>query len=306
MSQFRKFLVTITLLLLVTGCDSLNTATEPQQFKSVITSLPTITLTATATLHSPSATPLPSSTLQLPTATPLPATATPTSTATPTELPMGLELVSLKTEDGFDLVGYLHHPKTGLAHPVAVLLAHEYYSSHHSWEPFANLLSEAGFTTLSFDFRGHGASPGGKDFGSVGIDVAAGLDHLRNQGFEHVVCMGASMGASGCLAASVDTPLTGLVNLSGPMNIPGGLRLVSQQDLKNLTIPKIFMIAEDDQAAPDFVTNFMEMTEMAPEPKAVYVYSGYAHGNGLFHEDFGEDVEKNLLDFMIALIPGSQ
>lgn len=48
----------------------------------------------------------------------------------------------------------------------------------------------------------------------------------------------------------------GLVNLSGPMNIPEGVRLVTKKDIENLTIPKIFMVAEKDIAAPDFVEKF--------------------------------------------------
>lgn len=291
----RKLFITIILLFLFTGCSKRDASVNEAQVILVSSSTPelatTLPPTPTATSVHPSSTPVP------PTYTPLPVTNTPKPTATPTTLPEDLELVNLKTQDGFNLVGYLHQPKTSPAHPIAVLLAHEYYSSHQSWETFAERLVEAGFPTLTFDFRGHGDSPGTKDFSSVGNDVKAAIRYLNQQGFKKIICMGASMGGTGCMAAAKEMELIGLVNLSGPQDLGAG-RLVTRQDLENLTIPKIFMIAEEDQAGTDFVTDFIEMVETTAEPKEFYLYPGYAHASGLLFEDNGEEVQEILLNFV--------
>jgi len=267
------------------------TATSPPPTTTGIppTEISTPTLEPTET-REPTETPVPSNTL-------LPPTKTPRPTATPIPLPEGVESAILKTTDGFDLIGYLHTPENPVAEPIAVLLAHEYYSSHISWEAFAERLIEAGFSTLTFDFRGHGDSPGTKDFSSVGMDVKAAIRYLNQQGFEQIVCMGASMGGTGCMAAAAEMELIGLANLSGPQDLGAG-RLVTRQYLEDLTIPKIFMITEEDQAGPDFVTDFIKMVEMAAEPKEFYLYPGYAHASGLLFDEFGDEVQEILLNFV--------
>jgi pimeloyl-ACP methyl ester carboxylesterase len=294
-------------LLIISGCQTSSqtpiplplTETSTLESKLVPTSTPTASRTPV-----PSETPVPTET-PVPSNTPLPPTKTPRPTATPIPLPEGVEAVSLKTGDGFELVGFLHTPENPVTEPIAVLLAHEYYSSYQSWETFAERLVEAGFTTLSFDFRGHGDSPGTKDFSAVGMDVKAAIRYLNQQGFEQIICMGASMGGTGCMAAATEMELIGLANLSGPQDLGAG-RLVSREDLKNMTIPKIFMIAEEDQAGSDFVADFIEMAEMAAEPKDFYLYPGYAHASGLLFFEFGEEVQEILLNFVKGFSQSAQ
>ena len=155
---------------------------------------------------------------------------------------------------------------------------------------------------LIFDFRDQGRSPSILDFSPVGHDVEAAIKFLKSRGYDRVVCMGASMGGSGCLAASVNHTLEGFVNLSGPMNIPGS-NLVTTENLADLEIPKPFLISEGDtiQDWPMFVSDFVDMYEISAEPKELIEYPCQAHGSGLLREDFGEGVLNKLLDFLSGL-----
>lgn len=241
-----------------------------------------------------------------PTMTPLPPTATETLTpaALHTITPESVEAVDVVTSDGLPLAGWFYHPIGSPEKPIAVILAHQLNSSSWDWRTFAERLAQNGYPVLIFDFRGQGRSPGVLDFATVGTDMEAAIRFLKSHQYDRIVCIGASMGGSGCLAAAIRYDLAGLVNLSGPMNIPG-TRLVTEEDLANLSIPKLFMIAEEDTIPdwPTFVSDFVEMVEKSPEPKALMIYPGQAHGTALLREDFGEEVGDRLLDFLKGLLP---
>jgi alpha-beta hydrolase superfamily lysophospholipase len=233
------------------------------------------------------------------------ATGTLTPTALHTITPESVEAVDVVASDGLPLAGWFYHPTGSPDKPIAVILAHQLNSSSWEWRAFAELLAQNGYPVLIFDFRGQGRSPGVLDFATVGIDVEAAIRFLKSHQYDRIVCMGASMGGSGCLAAAIHHDLAGLVDLSGPMNIPG-TRLVAEEELANLSIPKLFMIAEGDTIPdwPAFVSDFMEMAGESPEPKALIVYPGQAHGTALLREDFGDEVVERLLDFLSGLPPG--
>lgn len=272
--------------ILVAGCSQ----TSPKIDTSLDTTIP-----STATI-----TPQPSDT-----AVPLTATATLTPTSAFTSTPEVIEEIELKTKDRVPLAAYLYHSTASSELPVAVVLAHQLNSCSWEWKNYAELFAQNGFTTLIFDFRGQGHSSGLLEYSAVGVDVEAAIKYLNKQGYDQIVCMGASMGGSGCLAAAINNELVGLVNLSGPMNIPG-TRLVADDDLTKMAFPKLFMIAEGD-AIPDwptYVSEFVEMVELCPEPKELVIYPGQAHGVGLLRDaDSGEEAVQKLLDFLFALLP---
>lgn len=148
-----------------------------------------------------------------PTHTPIPIP-TEVPTEIPTALPAGVELVNLKTPDDIDLVGYLHRPETPLNDKLAVVLAHGHTSSHAEWASFEKILVENGVTTVTFDFRGHGSSSGTDRFSTIGIDVQTVFNYLDQNGYQRVICIGASMGGAACLAGAIKVDIDGLVMLS--------------------------------------------------------------------------------------------
>jgi len=66
--------------------------------------------------------------------------------------------MSIKTEDGFVLKGWLTFPKTTKKSYPIVVLAHEFGSSHKMWEPISSMLRNRGYATFEMDLRGHGKS----------------------------------------------------------------------------------------------------------------------------------------------------
>ena len=71
---------------------------------------------------------------------------------------------------------------------------------------------------LSLDLRGHGASGGACTLGDrEAEDVTAALRWLRGTGHDHVVTIGASMGATAALhATALGAPTDAVVSVSGP------------------------------------------------------------------------------------------
>lgn len=245
------------------------------------------------------------------TATPA-ASLTPTTVPTPTYTPFPIQTLSanfgekqqidLYTDDRFGLRLALWYYPADPAHPkpLAVLLGHESGGNHWNWHTIAAQLASEGYPVFSLEFRGHGDSDGVLNYQTVGVDVRTAVKYIYAVGFPRVVCIGASMGGSGCLAAAIDIPLAGFGMYSSPMNIPG-TALVTWADLETMVFPKLFVIAEEDAVInqlPSFVTDFVEMAERAPEPKQLHVYSGVAHGTSLFWTDDGEEIQQILFDFI--------
>jgi pimeloyl-ACP methyl ester carboxylesterase len=251
------------------------------------------------------------------TATPL-ATPTPAATSTPASIPTATytpfpiqtlsashgekQQIDIYSEDrfGLRLALWFYPPNPDALKNMTVLLGHESGATHWNWNTLAVRLAEDGYPVFSLEFRGHGESDGFLSYPDVGIDVRTAVNYIHAVGYPRVVCIGASMGGSGCLAAANDVELVGLGMISSPMNIPG-TSLVTWRDLEALTIPKWFIIAEEDlviNQEPKFVSDFLEMAAQAPEPKRLDVYPGVLHGTSLFWGPDGEEIIQIFFDFI--------
>jgi alpha/beta superfamily hydrolase len=85
----------------------------------------------------------------------------------------------------------------------------------------AEALTEAGLSTLRFNFRGVGASDGTFDDGKgEAADVRAAAAHLREaSGATEIIIAGYSFGAVMALAAAVDAQATRLVLIAPPLSM---------------------------------------------------------------------------------------
>ncbi len=102
----------------------------------------------------------------------------------------------------------------------AIVFAHG-FSTSQSKPKIVSLmrrLASAGYSTFSFDFRGHGESDGVCTFGGEeGLDLRAVIAHVRELGFDRVRVVGASMGASVALIVAAEQGVVdGLVSISAP------------------------------------------------------------------------------------------
>lgn len=233
------------------------------------------------------------------TPTPEPPTPTPLPTATPRPLPIveySTETVSFTTEDDIELAGTLFLSEGD----TAVVLAHMAGDDNdqQNWIPFAKKVAQRGITALTFDFRCYGKSGcGGKGSGSILLsrDVGAAIDLLREQGFEHIVCIGASMGGRGCVDAAFDRELEGLVIVSGTgSSDPDRQNL---EDFVNPDMPKLFIVSENDHIF-DRTVSMTRLYESAPEPKIFKMFPGQAHGTELLSTKYGQELREMIFNFL--------
>jgi len=251
------FLISITLLVICTGCGS------PQ-------------ITATTDL----------STAPTETATPA---------VTPTATPAALGKVTFTAKDGVQLAGTLFG-----GGELAVILAHQGTegANQTDWYTFAQVLEEHGYAALPFDFRGNGRSSGLPERSKLDLDLAAAVQFMRDQGYTRIVCMGASMGGTTCIRRALDgEEFEGLVALGSAMATGGhpGIQ-ISKEELTSLTLPKVFITAEEDSTLVVQHTN--RMYNSSPEPKALHLLPGWAHGTDLFHTNASEELTTILLEFL--------
>lgn len=195
-------------------------------------------------------------------------------------------------DDGASLAGTVYGQGD-----TAVVLAHMSGSSQASWEPFARELAKQGFTAFTFDFRGHGASDKRLERGLVGKDALAAVQFLHAKGYTRVACIGASMGGLACGEAARDAGLVGLALISSPETF-GGKLLLDKNDFAGLAYPKLFVVSEGDI---DFVGAARTLSEAAPEPKQLQIYSGGQHGTDILASEHGPELQALLIDFIKKL-----
>lgn len=134
-------------------------------------------------------------------------------------------------------------------------------------------------------------------------DVRAAIGFLRGRGYERIVCMGASMGGTGCLKAALEVDLEGLVVIASPMTLRAPTR-VSVTDFARLTMPKLYACAEEDTAdgqPTGLASVTTNMYKISPEPKAMRIFPGTAHGTELFDTEYGDEFRELLADFLEGL-----
>jgi dienelactone hydrolase len=204
--------------------------------------------------------------------------------------------VSFVAEDGMKLSGTMFMGEG--AKDIGVVLAHmgAHRADQRSWTSFAQTIAQRGFGALTFNFRA--------DRSKLDRDVRAAVRFLRDQGYQRIVCMGASMGGTASLKAAVDTDLAGVVVISslwttGSGSTGGALR-VSREDLAQLTLPKLFVTTDKDgNGVP---ATMKAMYEAAPEPKALKIFPGTVHGTDIFFTPQGDEFRDLLVDFLEDLL----
>jgi alpha-beta hydrolase superfamily lysophospholipase len=208
-------------------------------------------------------------------------------TSGPTEARRG-EAIRFTTDDGVRLTGELQGDGE-----VGVVLAHMFPADRTSWSSFAAFLVHDGFRTLAFDFRGYGSSEGEKDIPEIWRDVVAAVRALRERGTMRVVVVGASMGGTAALLASIQEPVDGVVTLSAPSTFMG--LTAPPETLAAVTTPKLFVAADGDGTAAQTAQGFFEQS---PPPKRVEIVTGTEHGTDLLEGRQSEQVRRLIAGFL--------
>lgn len=214
---------------------------------------------------------------------------------TQTLIPIPEETVTFVTSDGIHLAGTLFGEGE-----IAIILAHQgtYGADQKTWQPFARLLAEQGYTALVFDFRGVGQSEGTLGYGKLDLDVRAAARFLQGRGYQRIACAGASMGGTACIRAAQDFDFIGLIIFASTMTAgsSGDTLSLTAEDLSNLTQPKLFVSAIHDSGL--VVRDTQSMYALSSEPKALLFFPGTQHGTNLFGTDVNPELSATLLRFV--------
>jgi alpha/beta superfamily hydrolase len=206
------------------------------------------------------------------------------------------EEVAFSAEDGTELIGRLWGDGD-----VGVILAHGFseVTGQDDWLPWPGILSEEGYSVLTFNFRGFcsddGCSGEELELGNNWKDVLAAIDFLSSQGVERVFLVGASMGGIAVMRAARDprVEVAGVVSLSTPQFparyyagepeandiTPGRLRAIDE--------PKLFVAGDGDEQLVlggkviQFAEEAERMFEAAAEPKDLLILESRSHSSGL-------------------------
>ena len=147
-----------------------------------------------------------------------------------------------------------------------------------SWEPQATRLAEEGYLAFAIDV----------DEDDRPASILGSVSHLREeQDVDRIVLVGASIGGEASVVANAradDGTVHGVVAIS-----PGG----GADHAGDLAGEKLFAVAEGDDDR--FVETTERLHEDAPEPAALRIYDGGAHGQGLFETDHGDDLLEGIL-----------
>ena len=134
-----------------------------------------------------------------------------------------------------------------------------------------------GFTALTV------GSP--DDQGKAVIYVGFAIDFLSEHRFKHVVCVGASNGASGCAYNAAEPEIEGL----------GLLTYHGSADRSSSDVPKLFMAAElDDLYRPETEAEYAR----AAQPKSLVIIPSTAETGPQMLDVGGQDWHQTLIDFV--------
>jgi dienelactone hydrolase len=210
-----------------------------------------------------------------------------------------IELVKFTTQDNIELAGTLFGEGE-----LAVILAHMGVpgTDQRSWQPFARLLAERGYTALTFDFRGRGDSGGKLDQSLLPYDMQAAIQLLTERGYRQIACIGASMGGTTCMRAALEHNLVGLGVIGGVLDL-GKTNQISISEIKELKLPKLLVYGAYEM--PLVMLDMECLIELAPEPKLVQVYPTAEHGTVIFDAQYGGQLTELLIQFLQAIRDGT-
>ncbi|HLC92330.1 MAG TPA: alpha/beta fold hydrolase [archaeon] len=206
--------------------------------------------------------------------------------------------ITFTSEDGFIIHGNLLR-----AGKKAVLLMHQFQLDKSSYSSFAQKLSDAGFTALAIDLRGHGESVlqngkrrdfrtfSDKDFQDMLLDAKAAKELLQKEGFELYAAVGSSIGANTALMqASQDREIQKIVLLSPGMDY-FGIEITGAA--KAVRAKTLIVASEEDSYS---YTTSEALEGMIPNSELRALHNA-GHGTGMFD---GTNLQDELVKWLLG------
>jgi pimeloyl-ACP methyl ester carboxylesterase len=158
---------------------------------------------------------------------------------------------------------------------TVVILANMSSGTESQWAPLYESLDKDQYTIITYPWL----------YNTAVIDETETLlESLRSAGFERVICLGASLGATACGWLANQPETIGLVFIAGPV----------KHKLDTIEVPKLFIAGEKDR----FALNTKLDHEQASEPKEIVLYPTARHGTDIFTSDYSEEFLDLLLTFI--------
>ena len=200
------------------------------------------------------------------------------------------EKLSISTSDGGTLYADLYGKGER-----GVVLAHGGRFTKEDWEPQAQVLAQAGYRVLAFDFRGFGQSPRSPKEASPHLDVLAAVRYLRQTGAKTVSVIGGSFGG-GAAADAVIASAPGEIDRLVLLGTGGG-----GGPTEKLKGRLLFIVGRDDTSGDGLrLPGIMAKYEKAPQPKKLVLIESSAHAQFLFMTKHGDQVMSEILQFLSA------
>ena len=217
------------------------------------------------------------------------------TTTAPTEEVIASREVTFETPDGATITGEVYG--SGRTAVVFSVMG----DCNPGWRELAQLTAARGLMTLTYPWRECGpAGPKNEEqlVANFVNDARGAINFVRNQGAENVILAGASLGGIASAKLANESKANGLIIMASPPKIPNHDFTIEASDL-DVSIPKLFITAENDSVVPAAETR--KMYEMAAEPKEWQTYPGTSHGTDLFNTKNGKEVQDRILDFILTI-----
>jgi pimeloyl-ACP methyl ester carboxylesterase len=199
--------------------------------------------------------------------------------------------ITFETSDGITISGQLRVPaaRPGTKLPTVILI-HQGGRTHAEWDPFLPAFSAAGYATLAYDIRGHGASDG--SFGNSDFDnpdnapkdvvaALAFLDTSPTTDPDRIGIVGSSVGGNLACVASQKRWVKTAVNISGKTSAVRNLAAEDDLDLQSM-----FHISSSGDGGGDRATWANELYGFTSGWRMVEIVAGSsAHGVGVINAD---------------------
>ncbi|HWI18270.1 MAG TPA: pyridoxine 5'-phosphate synthase [Vicinamibacterales bacterium] len=203
--------------------------------------------------------------------------------------------VTLPSADGVTIAGEFYE---GATRPSpAVLLVHMLTRNRGEWGTLPDRLRDLGLTVLAIDLRGHGQSSGSAgDLPAMTRDVRAAMQWLiarPNVRPDAMAVVGASLGASLALLASVDVPQVRAIGLLSPSLDYRGLR-TDVSLIKRLGSRSLWLAASAED--PMALRTMRDFAAEPSGPREQHVVTAVAHGTALLDRD--AEVGRTLVDWL--------
>ena len=198
--------------------------------------------------------------------------------------------ISFPTQDG----GTIYADQYGTGER-GVVLAHGGRFTKESWEPQAQVLAQAGFRVLAFDFRGYGQSPLQPKEASPHLDVLAAVRYLRKTGAKPVAVIGGSFGGGAAADATI-AAAPGEIDRLVLIGTGGG-----DGPTEKLKGRLLFIVGRDDTSGDGLrLPGILAKYQKAPQPKTLVLIESSAHAQFLFMTKHGDRVMQEILAFLAA------